>query len=343
MFSEFARYRVVLPNGPFAVIFVPLRVFYSGGMMLQRRIGDLSVTAAGLGCMPLSNRRMVDYREQALQTIHAALDQGITLLDTANIYAPAWDAIGHNEALVAEALRTYTGHALLTDVLVTTKGGITRSPGEQWGRDSSPQALHRACEDSLRALDVSCIDLYQHHRHDPAMTYIDQVRALQLLKDEGLVRRIGLSNVTEAELDLAIGELGSASDGGVVSVQNELSPRYRADLDVLSRCEREGIAFLPWSPLGGATHAKDVGSRFSALADVADAVGATPQEVTLAWLLRMSPVMIPIPGATCTETITSIVRSTTLELTDEQFATLQATTPEHTSMYPEDQPRSPLR
>ena len=238
---------------------------------------------------------------------------------------------------------TYTGHAPLTDVLVTTKGGITRSEGEQWGRDSSPQALRRACEDSLRALDVSCIDLYQHHRHDPAMTYLDQVRALQLLKDEGLVRRIGLSNVTEAELDLAIGKLGSASDDGVVSVQNELSPRYRADLDVLARCEREGIAFLPWSPLGGATHAKDVGSQFAAFADVADAVGATPQEVTLAWLLRMSPVMIPIPGATRPETITSIVRSMTLELTDEQFATLQATTPEHTSMYPEDQPRSPLR
>ncbi|MCH9707562.1 MAG: aldo/keto reductase, partial [Actinomycetia bacterium] len=216
-------------------------------------------------------------------------------------------------------------------------------PGEQWGRDSGPQALRRACEDSLGALDVSCIDLFQHHRHDPTMTYIDQVRALQLLKDEGLVRRIGLSNVTEAELDLAIGELGSASHGGVVSVQNELSPRYRADLDVLARCEREGIAFLPWSPLGGATHAKDVGSRFAAFADVADDVGATPQEVTLAWLLRMSPVMIPIPGATRPETVTSIVRSTTLELSDDQFATLQATTPEHTSMYPEDQPRSSLR
>jgi len=122
-----------------------------------------------------------------------------------------------------------------------------------------------------------------------------------------------------------------------------LSPRYRADLDVLERCEKEGVAFLPWSPLGGATHAKDVGSRFAPFAEVAEELGATPQEVTLAWLLRMSPVMIPIPGGTRPETIASIVRATKVTLTDEQFDRLQATEPEHTSMYPEDQPRSPLR
>jgi aryl-alcohol dehydrogenase-like predicted oxidoreductase len=293
--------------------------------------------------MPLSNGSMVDHRERAVDTIHAALDAGITLLDTANIYAPAWDAIGHNEALVAEAIRTYTGPSSLTDVVITTKGGITRSEGEVWGRDSQPDALVRACEESLTELGVDVIDLYQHHRHDPTMTYLEQIRALQALKERNLVRRVGLSNVTAAELDLAIAELGSADDNGVVSVQNELSPRYRADLDVLERCEKEGIAFLPWSPLGGATHAKDVGSQFSPFAEVAREIDATPQEVTLAWLLRMSPVMIPIPGATRPETIGSIMRSLDLTLTDEQFARLQATEPEHTSMYPEDQPRSPLR
>ncbi len=286
---------------------------------------------------------MVDHRDQAVDTIHAALDAGITLLDTANIYAPAWDAVGHNEALVAEAIRTYAGPSSLTDVVITTKGGITRSEGEVWGRDSQPDALMRACEESLTELGVDVIDLYQHHRHDPTMTYLEQIRALQALKDRNLVRRIGLSNVTAAELDLAIAELGSAWDNGVVSVQNELSPRYRADLDVLERCEKEGIAFLPWSPLGGATHAKDVGSQFSPFAEVAREIDATPQEVTLAWLLWMSPVMIPIPGATRPETIRSIMRSLDLTLTDEQFARLQATEPEHTSMYPEDQPRSPLR
>src|SRR6056297_766130 len=309
----------------------------------QRRIGDARVSAVGLGCMPLSNGRMVDLRERAVDTIHAALDAGITLLDTANIYAPSWDAIGHNEALVAEAIRTYTGPSSLTDILITTKGGITRSEGEVWGRDSKPNALVRACEESLTELGVDIIDLYQHHRHDPSMSYLEQIHALHALKDRALIRRIGLSNVTADELDLAIAELGSADDNGIVSVQNELSPRYRADLDVLARCEKEGIAFLPWSPLGGATHAKDVGSRFAAFADVAGEVRATAQEVTLAWLLRMSPVMIPIPGASKPETISSIMRSLDVELSDEQFERLQATEAEHTSMYPEDEPRSVLR
>lgn len=286
---------------------------------------------------------MIDRREQAIDTIHAALDAGITLLDTANIYAPSWDSVGHNEALVAEAMRTYTGPAQLADVLVTTKGGITRSDGEVWGRDSRPEALVRACEASINELGVEMIDLYQHHRHDPNLTYLEQVQALQLLKDRGLVRRIGLSNVTLAELELAIDHLGGPGDNGVVSVQNELSPRYRADLEVVDRCTEDAIAFLPWSPLGGATHAKDLGSRFAEFATVAKEIGATPQEVTLAWLLKLSPVIIPIPGATRPQTIDSIVRSLDVKLSDEQFGRLQATEPEHTSMYPEDQPRSILR
>ena len=309
----------------------------------QRRIGDLSVSAVGLGCMPLSGDSMLKHRDRAIATIHAALDAGVTLLDTANIYAPAWNFVGHNEALVAEAIRTYTGQASLTDVLVTTKGGITRGEGDVWGRDSRSEALVRACEDSLNQLGVDIIELYQHHRHDPTLSYVQQVRTLQDLKDRNLIRRIGLSNVTLSELDLAIAELGGPADGGVVSVQNELSPRYRADLDVLGRCEKDGIAFLPWSPLGGATHAKEVGSRYSAFAEVATEWNSTPQEIALAWLLRLSPAMIPIPGATRPETIDSIVRSLDIQLTDDQFARLQATKPEQTSMYPDDSPRSPLR
>ncbi|MDP1876778.1 MAG: aldo/keto reductase [Actinomycetota bacterium] len=308
----------------------------------QRTIGDLSVSAIGLGCMPMSFETMLDDRERAIATIHRALDLGINLLDTANIYAPAWDAVGHNEALVAEAVRTYQGEADLTDLLVTTKGGITRGPGESWGRDSSAAALRSAAEDSLTRLGVEVIELYQHHRHDPSQTYPDQVRALAALKDAGLIRRIGLSNVNGGELAVALDILGGPADGGVVSVQNEFSPRYRDDEDVLERCTGLGIAFLPWSPLGGSDQAHDVGSHYTAFAEVGVELGASAQEVVLAWLLRLSPVMIPIPGATRPATVESCVRAVSLSLSEEQFGRLQATAPVHGSMYADDLPRSPL-
>jgi aryl-alcohol dehydrogenase-like predicted oxidoreductase len=307
-----------------------------------RRIGDLTVSTVGLGCMPLSNPSMLDERERAVATVHRALDLGITLLDTANIYAPSWDAVGHNEALVAEAVRTYTGPSDLSGLLVTTKGGITRGDGETWGRDSSAEGLRSAAEDSLMQLGVSVIDLYQHHRHDPDQVYADQIRGLEALKEAGLIRRIGLSNVNLAELDTALDLLGGPGDG-VVSVQNEFSPRYRQDADVLARCTELGIAFLPWSPLGGSDQAHDVGSRYAPFAEVAGELAASPQETVIAWLLHLSPVVIPIPGATKPATVESIVRAATLTLTDDQFARLQASTPAGASMYPDDLPRSPLR
>ena len=308
-----------------------------------RLIGDLTVSSVGLGCMPLSNPEMLPERERAIATVHHALDLGITLLDTSNIYAPAWDAVGHNEALVAEAVRTYSGPADLTSLVLTTKGGIVRGEGETWGRDSTPSALQRACEDSLAQLGVAVIDLYQHHRHDPSIPYADQMRAMDALKQAGLIRRIGLSNVNADELAVALDILGGPSDGGVVSVQNEYSPRYREDADVLARCTELGIAFLPWSPLGGANQAREVGSHYAAFGEVGDEIGATAQETVLAWLLRTSDVMIPIPGATRPATVDSIVRALTVTLSDDQFARLQATEPAHGSMYPEDLPRSPLR
>jgi aryl-alcohol dehydrogenase-like predicted oxidoreductase len=308
----------------------------------MRRIGDLTVSAVGLGCMPLSDPSMLSDRDRALATIHRALDLGITLFDTSNIYAPTWDAVGHNEALVAEAIRNYAGSADLTHVLVTTKGGITRGEGETWARDSSTDGLRRACEDSLVQMGVSVIDLYQHHRHDPSLTYSEQMLAMKALKDEGLIRRIGLSNVTLEELDVALDLLGGPGDG-IVSVQNEFSPRYRQGADVLERCTELGIAFLPWSPLGGASEARDVGSRYATFLEMGEEINASPQEVVLAWLLRLSPVVIPIPGATRPATVESIVRAPLLELSDDQFALLQATMPRDESMYPEDQPRSALR
>ncbi len=277
--------------------------------------------------MPMSFPTKVDPREQSIATLHRALDLGVTLIDTANIYAPSAATIGHNEQLVAEALRSYTGAADLSAVLVATKGGITRESGGGYGSDSSPDALRAACEKSLDCLGVSQIQLYQHHRPDPALDYADQMRTLLSLKEAGLVARIGLSNASKDMIGIAIDILGGPQDNGVVSVQNQYSPKFRKGTSALRLCSELGIAYLPWSPLGGASDASEVGSKYRDFAEVGDEVGATAQEVTLAWLLAMSPVVIPIPGATRPATVDSIVKSATVELSAAQQARLDATTP----------------
>jgi len=313
-------------------------------MTLQtRKIADLNVSLVGLGCMPLSNIKMVDHREQAISTIHHAIDLGITLLDTANVYSPTWDTFGHNETLVAEAVRTYSGKADISKVIIATKGGIIKPAENVVERDGTREGLLKACEASLKRLNTSSIELYQFHRHDPSVTYTEQMLSLKALKDAGMVKRIGLSNAQGPELDIALEILGGPNDGGVVSIQNEYSPRYRGEQDVLDKCMKLGIAFLPWSPLGGAAQAGEVGSRYSDFAAVATEVGATAQEVVLAWLLALTPVMIPIPGATKTATVDSIIRSTELKLTSAQVERLTAAESPNESLFPDLKPRSPLR
>ena len=313
-------------------------------MTLQtRKIADLTVSLVGLGCMPLSNIKMVDHREQAIATIHHAIDSGITLLDTANVYSPTWDTFGHNETLVAEAVRTYSGSADISKVVIATKGGIIKPADNVVERDGTREGLLKACEASLKRLNTSSIELYQFHRHDPSVTYTEQMLSLKALKDAGMVKRIGLSNAQGPELAVALEILGGPNDGGVVSIQNEYSPRYRGEQDVLDKCTELGIAFLPWSPLGGAAQAGEVGSRYSDFAAVATEVGATAQEVVLAWLLALTPVMIPIPGATKLATVDSIVRSSALKLTSEQVDRLTAADSPNESLFPDAKPRSPLR
>ena len=313
-------------------------------MTLQtRKIADLTVSLVGLGCMPLSNIKMVDHREQAIATIHHAIDSGITLLDTANVYSPTWDTFGHNETLVAEAVRTYSGSADISKVIIATKGGIIKPADNVVERDGTREGLLKACEASLKRLNTSSIELYQFHRHDPSVTYTDQMLSLKALKDAGMVKRIGLSNAQGPELAVALEILGGPNDGGVVSIQNEYSPRYRGEQDVLDKCTALGIAFLPWSPLGGAAQAGEVGSRYSDFAAVATEVGATAQEVVLAWLLALTPVMIPIPGATKTATVDSIIRASALKLTSAQVERLTAADSPNESLFPDIKPRSTLR
>jgi aryl-alcohol dehydrogenase-like predicted oxidoreductase len=309
----------------------------------QRVIGQWRVSVMGLGCMPASFPEHAADRQRGIAVIHRALDLGITLLDTANIYAPSWDAMGHNEAVVAEAMRSYSGPANLESVLIATKGGVTRNPGEVWGRDASREGLLAAAEASCRALGVEVMDLYQLHRPDPAISYAEQVRSLAAVRDAGLARMIGLSNASLPQLQIALEVVGGPADGGIVSVQNEFSPRFRGEEQVLPACTEQGIAFLPWSPLGGADQARTIGHRYRVFAEVGDEIGATAHEVALAWLADYSPSMIPIPGASRPETVDSIVRAADIRLTPGQMDRLSASIPEATSMYPEDLPAPRIR
>jgi aryl-alcohol dehydrogenase-like predicted oxidoreductase len=283
-------------------------------MTHPRRIGDLSVHPVGLGAMPLSVAGHLPDPDQARATVHAALDAGVTLIDTADAYTP--DGVpGHNERIVADALRTYGGD--VTHVLVATKGGHTRD-GEDWGLDGSPGHLRRACEASLRALGVEAIGLYQHHRPDPQVPYADTLGGLQALLDDGLVQRVGISNADAEQIRLAHEVLGD----GLVSVQNQLSPAFRSSLPELALCTDLGLAFLPWSPLGGISSASDLGGAHGAFGQVAERHGVSPQQVCIAWLLALSPTCIPIPGASRPASIRDSAAAAGLQLDPQDLALL---------------------
>ncbi len=281
-------------------------------------IGNTKVSAIGLGGMPMSIEGRPD-RRRSLATIHAALDAGVTLIDTADAYHLHADEVGHNESLVAEALGSYAGDA--SDVLVATKGGHLRPGDGSWTIDSSPQHLREACEASLRRLGVDAIGLYQLHRPDTSgVPYEESVGAIAGLLDEGKIRMAGISNASPDQIRTAQEVLG----GRLASVQNQYSPAYRSSEPELRLCDEMGIAFLPWSPLGGISKAAELGSRFAAFQEVADAHGVSPQQVTLAWMLAASPVVIPIPGSSRPETIQDSARAADLELGADELQSLTA-------------------
>ncbi len=281
-------------------------------------IGNTKVSAIGLGGMPMSIEGRPD-RRRSLATIHAALDAGVTLIDTADAYHLHADEVGHNESLVAEALGSYAGDA--SDVLVATKGGHLRPGDGSWTIDSSPQHLREACEASLRRLGVDAIGLYQLHRPDTSgVPYEESVGAIAGLLDEGKIRMAGISNASPDQIRTAQEVLG----GRLASVQNQYSPAYRSSEPELRLCDEMGIAFLPWSPLGGISKAAELGSRFAAFQEVADAHGVSPQQVTLAWMLAASPVVIPIPGSSRPETIQDSARAADLELGADELQRLTA-------------------
>ena len=285
--------------------------------MQTRQLGPFQVSAIGLGAMPMSqnNDKVPPEESQAVATIHAALDAGVTFIDTADIYAPSWDAMGHNETLVGKAVKSYSGS--VDDLVIATKGGITRSAGEEWGRNGSLDYLRSAVEKSLRALQVDTIDLYQWHRPDRSMIYAEAIGNFKTLQDEGKIKSIGISNANVEEIQIAIDVLG---DGGLVSVQNEFSPKFRCSEDELEFCAERGIAFLPWSPLGGTGGGgRNVGDRYAAFGEIGADHGVSPQQVVLAWELSLSDTVIPIPGARRPESIIDSAKAADLQLSAEEL------------------------
>ncbi|MFJ9626455.1 aldo/keto reductase [Streptomyces sp. NPDC101175] len=284
--------------------------------MDTRRIGDVEVGAIGLGGMPMSIEGRPD-EARSLATVHAALDAGVTLIDTADAYHLHADEVGHNETLIAKALATHDRGA---DVLVATKGGHLRPGDGSWTLDGSPEHLKEACEASLRRLGVEAIGLYQFHRPDPRVPYADSVGAIRDLLDAGKIRLAGISNANPEQIRLADDILG----GRLVSVQNQFSPAFRSSEPELALCDELGIAFLPWSPLGGIARAGELGSAYAPFARVAERHGVSPQRVCLAWMLAKSPVVVPIPGASRPETIRDSAAAPELVLSAAEFAELDA-------------------
>ncbi len=322
-------------------------------MMKTRRLGPWEVSSIGLCCMPMSGFPptafdIVKNRDRAIATIHAALDLGITLLDTADIYAPSWNTMGHNEVLVAEGLRSWKGTPeQKAKVVIATKGGITREPGDDWfgkgGRSADVNYLMRAVEASAGRLGVQKIQLWQHHRLNHDMPYEQQIENVMMLRQHGYVEHIGVSNLNSDQLKVALKVGGSVKEGGIISVQNEFSPRYRHGQDVVDLCEANGLAFFPWSNLGGVGSGANLeNGSFGKFNEIGARKGASPYAVTIAWHLKRSSAAIPIPGASRPESITDTATGVALELTDAEFEELNASLPANAPLHDELVTQPPL-
>ncbi len=277
--------------------------------------GAPDVTCVGFGGMPISIAGRPGASE-SVRVVHAALDAGVTLIDTADVYCLDDDDIGHNERLVARALKEWSGDS--DSIVVATKGGLTR-PGGRWESDARPEHLKRACEASLAALEVDTIDLYQLHAPDSAVPLEDSVGALADLHVEGKIRAMGLSNVSVDEIRRA------AAIMPVTSVQNRLSPFFREALDegVVEYTTLEDMGFLAYSPVGGGRLNRKLPDHPVVWA-IARSRGVSAHAVVLAWVLRRAPNVIVIPGARTEAHVLDSVASADVQLTDEEDRAIEA-------------------
>lgn len=285
-------------------------------MIDTRSFGGMQVSAIGMGAMTLTQTLDRD-PEQGARAVRAALDCGVTLFDTADSYGPTSE-MGVNEKALIAALRAATDS--LEHLVIATKGGHTRGPNSTWWIDGSPRYLAHAARESLRRLGLLALPLYQHHRPDPRVPYEESMGALRQLVDDGIAIRVGISNVDRSQLQTAIDIIGDA----LVSVQNEYSPFVTSSESVLRMCEEHGIAFLAWGPFGGMRAAKGLGVAAPAFLRVADRHGVSPQQVALAWLLSLSPNMVPVPGASRPESVRDSVAGASLLLSSDDLLELTA-------------------
>ncbi|MGC1799511.1 MAG: aldo/keto reductase [Solirubrobacterales bacterium] len=270
-------------------------------------IGDRSVRRLGFGAMRITGPGIwgpPEDHDGAIAVLRRAVELGVNLIDTADSYGPEV-----SEELIAEALHPYP-----EDLLIATKGGLTRTGPGRWPPDGRPEHLREACEGSLRRLRLERIELYQLHRPDPKVPYEESVGALKQLQDEGKILHIGISNASVDQLETARGI------AEVISVQNRFNLTDRSSDDVLERCEELGIAFFPWAPLA----AGELAGPGGPVDEIAERHGATAGQVALAWLLRRSPVMLPIAGTSSVEHLEENIAAATLELSDEEVAALDS-------------------
>ena len=277
--------------------------------------GAPAVSAVGFGGMPLSIHGRPS-EQTGITVLHASLDAGMTLIDTADVYCLDDGDIGHNERLIAKALASWSGDP--SSVVVATKGGLTRPRG-RWERDARPEHLRAACDRSLLALAVDRIDLYQLHAPDPNVPFGDSVGTLAELQQEGKIKWIGLSNVTVAEIKQAEAMVS------VVTVQNRLSPFFREALEtgVVEYCRQRGIGFLAYSPVGGARLNKKLPAH-PTLTPLAQKHGVSPHAIVLSWVLSRAENVVVIPGARTPEHSMDSTTSARVALSEEELESIDA-------------------
>lgn len=288
---------------------------------IEKRIAhtDLTVSAIGLGAMPLSLSGRPS-EPLALEVISRALDLGVTLIDTADSYCKDESDKHHNERLIGKALAQYSGDT--SRIVIATKGGLMRHGG-RWTRNGNPEHLRKTLRESFEALGGKrAIDLWQYHAPDPDYTVEESLTPVREAVEQGLVRFVGVSNFSVAQIERALTVVP------VVSVQNQYNPWHRAPESdgVLKYCEQEGLTFLPWSPLGGSSRARRL-EDIPVIAGLAQEKGVSVYCVVLAWLRSKSPCILPIPGASKVASIEDSVRSLQVQLSAQEVARLDRAVP----------------